>query len=101
MQEIKQLFKKKKLAPDNLLLGIFLLIVALLPVHAIFSTWAISNFGHADIFKSWKEILVYGVAFPFIIWIIYKKPQLILSIVKKKINIVVLLFIVINLIITG
>jgi len=98
MQEIKQLFKKNKLAPDSLLLGIFLLIVALLPVHAIFSTWAISNFGHADIFKSWKEILVYGVAFPLILWITFKKPQLILSIVKKKINIVVLLFIVINLI---
>ena len=98
MQEIKQLFTKKKLSPDSLLLGIFLLIVALLPVHAIFSTWAISNFAHQDIFKSWKEILVYGAAFPLILWVTYKKPQLILGILRKKINIVVLLFIVMNLI---
>ena len=98
MQEIKQLFTKKKLSPDSLLLGIFLLIVALLPVHAIFSTWAISNFAHQDIFKSWKEILVYGAAFPLILWVTYKKPQLVLGILRKKINIVVLLFIVMNLI---
>jgi len=98
MQEIKQLFKKKKLSPDTLLLGIFLLIVALLPVHAIFSTWATSNFAHQDIFKSWKEVLVYGAAFPLILWVAYKKPQLILGILRKKINIGVLLFIVMNLI---
>ena len=98
MQEIKQLFTKKKLSPDSLLLGIFLLIVALLPVHAIFSTWAISNFAHQDIFKSWKEVLLYGAAFPLILWVTYKKPQLVLGILRKKINIVVLLFIVMNLI---
>jgi O-Antigen ligase len=98
MKDIKILFKNKKINTDTILLSIFLIILALLPVHAIISTWAISNFGHADIFKSWKEILVYGMAFPLILWITYKKPQLILGIISKKINIAVLLFIGLNLI---
>jgi len=98
MKEIKKLFLDSKGYSDTILLSLFLFVVALLPIHAILSTWAISNFGHADIFKSWKEILIYCVAFPLILWQTCKKPQLILEIIRKKINIAALIFIGLNII---
>ncbi len=101
MQEIKKLFKNKKINSESILLFIFLLIVALLPIHAILSTWTISNFGHSDIIKSWKEILLYGLAFPLIIWTIYKRPLVIQRILKENINVVVLSFITINVFLLG
>jgi len=98
MKDLVALFKENKKIIEKALLYIYLVVIALLPVHAILTTWAISNFGHQDIFKSWKEILLYGVGFPLTLLVSHKKPQLILGILKKKINIVVLLFIVMNLI---
>lgn len=34
------------------------LIMVLVPFHAIFTTWAGSNFGYIDIFRIWKELLM-------------------------------------------
>ena len=34
------------------------LVLAVMPFHALLSTWAISNFGHSDLFKIWKDILI-------------------------------------------
>jgi hypothetical protein len=33
-------------------------ILMLLPFHAVFTTWAGSNFGHLDAFRIWKELLL-------------------------------------------
>lgn len=35
-----------------------LLILALLPFHAVFTTWLGSVFGHLDLFRIWKELLL-------------------------------------------
>lgn len=40
-------------------LGIFVL----LPFHAFFTTWLGSNFGHIDVFRLWKELLIVLIAF--------------------------------------
>ena len=98
MKDIVALFKENNKIIEKALLYIYLVVIALLPVHAILTTWAISNFGHQDIFKSWKEILLYGVGFPLTLLVSHKKPQLILGILKKKINVTILLFVLINLI---
>ncbi len=34
----------------------------LLPFHAFFTTWAGSTFGHIDIFRIWKEIIIFGLS---------------------------------------
>jgi len=33
-------------------------VLALLPFHALFTTWLGSNFGHLDVFRIWKEIVL-------------------------------------------
>lgn len=49
------------------------LILVLLPFHAVFTTWAGSNFGHIDLFRIWKELLMVplGVVAAYIV---YKDP---------------------------
>lgn len=68
-----------KSKPVLALAWIFIIVMALLPFHAVISTWAISNFGHADIFKAWKEMLLFLVAVPLAGWILYKDAA-----VRKK-----------------
>lgn len=43
-------------------------ILVLLPFHALLTTWGGSNFGHLDVWRVWKEILLISAA-PFIIFI--------------------------------
>jgi len=50
-------------------------ILALLPFHALFTTWAGSNFGHLDAWRVWKEILLL-LAIPPILWLIWRAPEL-------------------------
>lgn len=57
---------------------VFLVIFALLPFHAIFTTWLGSVFGHPAIFKSWKELLLI-LLMPLVGWILYAYPG-----VRKK-----------------
>jgi hypothetical protein len=95
-RELGLLFDTKKLSLKNALILAFLIIIALLPVHAVFSTWAISNFGHQDIFKSWKEILLFAVAFPLALGAAYRKPEIIRELLAKKINKLAMLFIGLN-----
>lgn len=74
----------------------FLLIAALLPIHAVISTLLISNFGHADIFKSWKEILICIVLIPFssiLLWKLADKSR-----VYRTYNKLIFLFILLNVI---
>lgn len=60
----------------TVLLIIFLGIVSYLPIHALLSTWAISNFGNELLFKAWKEALLFFVAVPLAFWLIYTNKNI-------------------------
>lgn len=75
-----------KSKPVQVLAGFFLLILAYLPVHALISTWAISNFGHEMLFKAWKEILLFFVAVPLTIWLLFTDKKIYKIFKQNKIN---------------
>lgn len=75
-KNIIKLYKSIRSKPTVVLLSIFLVIMALLPIHALLSTWAISNFGHETLFKAWKEILLFFVALPLTLWLVYKNKKI-------------------------
>lgn len=54
-----------------LIAGIFIL----LPFHALFTTWAGSNFGHLDAWRIWKDILLVLMV-PPALWLIWRTPKL-------------------------
>lgn len=49
--------------------------MALLPAHALFTTWAGSNFGQLDAWRIWKESLLL-LAIPPTLWLIWRSPEL-------------------------
>lgn len=57
-------------------------ILALVPFHALLTTWAGSNFDHSDLFKIWVEILIL-ILLPPVIWLIVKTPELKLWLYKS------------------
>src|SRR5581483_8141266 len=46
------------------------LILVVLPFHAFFTTWLGANFGHLDLFRIWKELLIVplGLAALWLLW---------------------------------
>jgi hypothetical protein len=52
---------------------LIVIILVLLPFHALFTTWLSSNFGHADLFKIWKELLLVPLGF-ISLWILVSTP---------------------------
>jgi hypothetical protein len=50
-------------------------ILALLPFHALLTTWAGSNFGHLDAWRIWKDILLVSMV-PPALWLIWRTPKL-------------------------
>ncbi len=76
----------------QVLAAIFIAIVALLPFHALISTWAISNFGFELLFKSWKELLLFFVAVPICCWIIAKDKDIRNRVITSNINLLIALF---------
>lgn len=50
-------------------------ILALLPFHALLTTWAGSNLGHLDIWRSWKELL-FLIMVPPAVWLIWQDSKL-------------------------
>ena len=81
-----------KSKPVVILAWIFVAIMALLPFHAVLSTWAISNFGHVTLFKAWKELLLFFVAAPLLAWILYTDEAIRKKIFSSRINLLILLF---------
>lgn len=79
----------------KILLAIFLLIFALLPIHALISTWAISNFGHEILFKAWKEILLFFVGVPLAMWILFTDKVVYKKFSQSKINNIIAAFVAI------
>jgi hypothetical protein len=49
-------------------------VLVLLPFHAVFTTWLGSNYGHLDLFRIWKELILVAV-FPVILWVAWKSPK--------------------------
>jgi len=83
----------------SLYLGrLFLIIIALLPFHAFFTTWIISNFGNPDLVKSWKEILLFGVMVPIAALLLINDKVAYKKILSRKVNWLVVLFILINIV---
>ena len=81
-----------KLKTTKVLLVIFVLVMALLPLHALISTWAISNFGHETVFKAWKEMLVFFVAVSVASWLVLTDKKLKKVFFASKINLLILVF---------
>jgi hypothetical protein len=50
-------------------------IIALLPLHAVLTTWLGSNFGHLDLFRVWKELILILIT-PFAAWLAWKNPKI-------------------------
>lgn len=46
-------------------------ILVLLPFHAFFTTWLGSNFGHLDVWRIWKELIIVGIS-PIAIWLAWQ-----------------------------
>ena len=67
--------KSFTLSPARALSLTCALVLALLPFHALITTWAISNFGHSDLFKIWKDIIIIA-SLPLVTVLIIKKPDL-------------------------
>jgi len=70
-------------------------ILALLPFHALLSTWAISNFGHAHLLKSWKELVIVA-SLPLALWLVAKDSQLRSWLVKSWLIRLMILFGLLN-----
>jgi len=64
--------KPGKLA--QILAYIIAAILALLPFHAFFTTWLGGTFGHFDLFRIWKELLLVPVTVAAG-WLLYKDPK--------------------------
>lgn len=68
-----------------------LLILGLLPLHAVLSTWAISNFGLEALFKSWKEIILLLLLVPSLI-IVWRDDSILLKLMKRPVNQLILAY---------
>lgn len=76
--------------------GGFLAIMAILPFHALITTWAISNFGHETIIKSWKELLLIGVLLPLSLYALIKNPKIFKTIWQRTINKLLFAYVALN-----
>ncbi len=77
--------KPGKSMPVMILEWLFLVILALVPVHGFLSTWAFTNFGYELVFKSWKEILLIIMAVSSI-YVLLKNPKILKTIASRTIN---------------
>lgn len=50
-------------------------VLVLLPFHALLTTWAGSNFGQLDLFRIWKEIVLF-LCLPLVVWLIWHSPPI-------------------------
>jgi O-antigen ligase len=50
-------------------------ILVLLPFHAVFTTWLGSNFGHLDLFRIWKELILASISL-VVLWEVWKSPKI-------------------------
>jgi O-antigen ligase len=82
--------------PARTLSWIVAVILCLLPFHALLATWATSNFGHPDLFRTWKEVLIV-LCLPLAAWLIFKNPGLKKLLAKSWIVRLIVLYLLIQL----
>lgn len=58
----------------RVMLVVFSLILVLLPIHAFISTWGGTAIGPLEVWKSWKELLLFGMV-PFIVAYFFVRPD--------------------------
>lgn len=73
-----------------------LCILALLPFHAFLTTWAGSNFGHIDLFRIWKEVLIFFLAIGTI-WILVTDKKLKKTVFQSKFTGLLVIYLLITL----
>jgi hypothetical protein len=47
-------------------------VLVLLPFHALLTTWAGSNFGHLDLWRIWKDLLLFFILLPGGLWLAWR-----------------------------
>lgn len=57
-------------------------IMVLLPFHALLTTWAGSNFGHLDVFRIWKELLMVPLGL-ITVWLLYRDQKFFRQLTKS------------------
>lgn len=75
----------------------FLVILALLPFHAFFSTWGGSAIGHLLAWKSWKEILLLLLT-PIVLVYLWRHRQLLAQLWSRTINKLIILYFILNIV---
>jgi hypothetical protein len=53
---------------------IYLSVLGLLPFHALITTWVGSNFGHLDVWRIWKELVLLATV-PVALWLVWQTPK--------------------------
>lgn len=64
--------KMRSLGLVNVLALIYLGVICLLPLHAFFTTWLGSSFGHLDLWRIWKELIIVG-SVPLVLWLVWQR----------------------------
>lgn len=70
-------------------------ILVLLPFHAFLTTWAGTTFGDLDMWRIWKELIIFGM-FPVVLWLAWQDRGLRKWLVKDKLPKLILLFMLLN-----
>lgn len=74
--------------------------LVLLPFHALFTTWLGSTFGHLDLFRIWKELLI-ALMVPMAFWLVYKDQQLRRWFTGSRLVLLVILYVFLHLLLGG
>src|SRR3990167_10882534 len=82
---------------DKILACTVAVILVLLPFHAFFSSWAASHFGHFDLIRIWKELLI-AVLSLGAAWVLYKDKQLRRNLLKNRLVQLILIYVLFQLV---
>ena len=85
-----------KAKSTQIVVSSFFAIHALLPFHAFFTTWAISNLGAEVLIKSWKELLLLIVVLPVSIYVLIRKQNIAKLLWSRTINKVIAAYVALN-----
>jgi hypothetical protein len=76
---------------------IIALVLLLVPFHAFFTAWAASRFGHFDLIRIWKELLIVILGLGAV-WLLYKDQTLARKIFKNRLVQIVLIYIILQIV---
>ncbi|MFO0882189.1 MAG: hypothetical protein U0491_01955 [Candidatus Saccharimonadales bacterium] len=76
-----------------MLAGRLLFFVRICTVHAVISTWLISNVGHELVFKAWKEAFLIAVLLPLSIVLLWRQRT---NLFTQAANTLIIAFIALN-----